>query len=99
MAIEQGKQSGLALTGSIGRRYNGPPMAGRRDQKDAWEGYGTAWSIIGTLVAGLAVWGGIGALVDWLAGFHAVFLSVGLVIGAIGGTYLVVVRYGREGKE
>ena len=90
---------GVALTGPMGRRYNGPPMAGRRDQQDAWEGYGTAWSIIGTLVAGLAVWGGIGFLVDRLAGFHALFLSIGLVIGAVGGTYLVVVRYGREPKK
>jgi F0F1-type ATP synthase assembly protein I len=87
------------LTGQKGHRYNGPPMAGGRDRKDAWEGYGTAWSIIGTLVAGLAVWGGIGFLVDRLAGFHAVFLSIGLVIGAVGGAYLVVVRYGKEPKK
>jgi len=54
---------------------------------------------IGTLVAGLAVWGGIGFLIDRLTGFHAVFLSIGLVIGAIGGTYLVVARYGKQPKE
>ena len=91
-------ESSLALTGSWGRRYNDPRMAGGRDRQDAWEGYGTAWSIIGTLIGGLAVWGGIGYLVDRLAGFHAVFLSIGLVIGAIGGVYLVVVRYGRDNR-
>ncbi len=74
-------------------------MARRRDGQDAWEGYGAAWSIIGTLLAGLAVWGGIGFLVDRLAGTHGVFLAIGLVVGAIGGVYLVVVRYGRERKE
>jgi ATP synthase protein I len=74
-------------------------MARRRDGQDAWEGYGAAWSIIGTLLAGLAVWGGIGFLVDRLADTHDVFLAIGLVVGAIGGVYIVVVRYGRERKE
>ena len=83
----------------MGRRYNGAFMAGRRDRQDAWEGYGTAWSIIGTLLAGLAVWGGIGFLIDRLAGFHALFLPIGLVIGAVGGVYLVVIRYGREQRK
>jgi ATP synthase protein I len=91
--------SSAALTVSSGHEYNGPPMAGGRDQKDAWDGYGAIWSIIGTLIAGLAVWGGIGFLIDRLAGFHAVFLPIGLVIGAVGGVYLVVVRYGRQTKE
>jgi F0F1-type ATP synthase assembly protein I len=88
-----------ALTGPMSRRYNGALMAGERDRQDAWEGYGTAWSIIGTLIAGLAVWGGIGYLVDRLTGLHAVFLAIGLVVGAVGGVYLVVVRYGREQKK
>jgi F0F1-type ATP synthase assembly protein I len=73
-------------------------MAGGRDRQDAWEGYGKAWTIIGTLLAGLAVWGGIGFLIDRLAGFRGLFLSIGLVVGAIGGVYLVVVRYGRDRK-
>ena len=97
--MSRGNGRGVALTGSPGAGYNGAPMAGGRDQKDAWEGYGTAWSIIGTLMAGLAVWGGIGFLVDRVAGFHAVFLPIGLVVGAIGGVYLVVVRYGRDQKK
>jgi ATP synthase protein I len=90
-----------ALTTFPARRYNGPlvaPTAGGRDRQDAWEGYGAVWSIIGTLLGGLAVWGGIGYLVDRLAGTHAVFLAIGLVLGAIGGVWLVIVRYGREQK-
>ncbi len=81
--------------------YNGPlvaPQPERRDHQDAWEGYGTAWSIIGTLIAGLAVWGAIGFGIDRLAGFHALFLPLGLVVGAIGGVWLVVIRYGRQPK-
>jgi ATP synthase protein I len=73
-------------------------MAGGRDRQDAWEGYGKAWSIIGTLLAGLAVWGAIGFLVDRFTGLHGVFLSIGLVVGAIGGVYLVMKRYGRENR-
>ena len=75
------------------------PMAEGRDRQDAWEGYGKAWSIIGTLLAGLAVWGGIGFVVDRLTGFHGLFLGIGLVVGAIGGVYLVLVRYGREQRK
>jgi ATP synthase protein I len=74
-------------------------MAPDPERRDAWEGYGTAWSIIGTILAGMAVWGGIGFGLDRLAGFHAVFLSVRLLIGAAGGVYLVVVRYVREPKK
>jgi F0F1-type ATP synthase assembly protein I len=74
-------------------------MARGREGQDAWEGYGTAWSIMGTLLAGPAVWGAIGFLVDRLAGTHSLFLAIGLVVGAVGGVYLVVVRYGRERKK
>jgi len=74
-------------------------MAGERDRQDAWEGYGRAWSMIGTMLAGLLVWGGIGFLVDRLTGFHALFLAIGLVVGAVGGVYLVVRRYGTERKR
>jgi ATP synthase protein I len=73
------------------------PLPDRRDQ-DAWEGYGTAWSIIGTLIAGLAVWGAIGFGIDRLAGFRMLFLPIGLVVGAVGGVWIVVVRYGRQPK-
>ena len=76
-----------------------PPMARGSGSQDAWEGYGKAWSIIGTLLAGLAVWGGIGFLVDRLTGLHGVFLAIGLVVRAIGGVYLVVVRYGKQERK
>src|SRR5919202_1149977 len=72
-------------------------MAGGRDRQDAWEGYGKAWSIIGTLLAGLAVWGALGFLVDRLTGLHGVFLAVGLssfliLIGVVGGLYAVLTQ-------
>jgi F0F1-type ATP synthase assembly protein I len=74
-------------------------MAQDPDRRDAWEGYGTAWSIIGTILAGLAVWGAIGFGLDRLVGFRAVFLPIGLILGAVGGVWLVIVRYGKEPRD
>jgi len=71
-------------------------MAGEPDRGDAWSGSGTVWSIIGTLGAGVAVWGLIGYGLDVWLGFRWLFLPIGLVVGAAGGFYLVVVRYGRN---
>jgi ATP synthase protein I len=98
VAVTSGNTSRGVLTPRNAADYNGPLVASppeRRDPNDGWEGYGTAWSIIGTLLAGLAVWGAIGYGIDRLTGFHALFLPIGLVVGAVGGVYLVVVRYGR----
>ena len=101
VAVTRGNRGLTLLTARAGPGYNAPLVAlppERRDQQDAWGGYGTAWSIIGTLIAGLAVWGAIGFGIDRLTGFHALFLPIGLVVGAVGGVYLVVVRYGRPEK-
>ena len=57
-------------------------------------GPGDAWSVLGTLIAGLAVWGGVGALLDWWWGTEA-FVPIGLVVGMVAAIYLVVVKYGR----
>lgn len=53
-----------------------------------------AYSILATLIAGLVVWAGAGALLDTLTG-SAVFLPVGAAVGVLGSLYLVYVRYGR----
>lgn len=60
------------------------------------EGWGTAWSITGLLLAGPLAWGGIGAGIDVLLGFRWLFLPVGMVIGMAGSIYLVIRRYGSE---
>ncbi len=71
-------------------------MAGKPDGGDAWIGSGTVWSIIGMLAAGIAVWGGVGYGLDVWLGFRWLFLPIGVVVGAAGGFYLVIVRYGRD---
>jgi F0F1-type ATP synthase assembly protein I len=64
----------------------------------AWEGNSTAWAVIGTLAAGIAVWGGLGYLADWLLGLRWLFLPVGIVLGAAGGIYIVYLRFGKEDR-
>jgi F0F1-type ATP synthase assembly protein I len=53
----------------------------------------TGWAIIGTMISGMAVWGGAGWLLDrWLD--TRVFLPVGVLLGMGLAIYVVVVRYG-----
>ncbi len=55
-----------------------------------------AWSIIGTLLAGVLVWGGIGYLLDRWTGLSGLFTAIGAVVGAAGAFYLIYMRYGRN---
>ena len=56
-------------------------------------GADTGWSIIGTMLSGMAVWGGAGWLLDrWLD--TKVFVPVGILLGMAVAIYLVVARYG-----
>lgn len=67
--------------------------------RESWSGYGTAYAIIGTLLAGTLVWGGVGFLVDRVLGTEPLFLAIGLVVGMAGGIYLVYIRYARERRD
>jgi len=57
---------------------------------------GEAWSVIGTLFAGILVWGGIGFLLDRWLDLRWLFLPVGMVIGVGASIYMVYLRYGRD---
>lgn len=73
---------------------------GRRPQPgDAWQGFGTAWTIIAELLAAIGVWGLIGWGIDRLVGTEKVFLAIGLVVGAGAGIYLVYLKHGREDHQ
>lgn len=50
------------------------------------------WAAFSTLFAGILLWGGIGWLADFLLGFSAVFLPVGLLLGFAGGIILIYVK-------
>ncbi|MGY1604641.1 AtpZ/AtpI family protein [Geodermatophilus sp. SYSU D00815] len=53
----------------------------------------TGYAVIGTLISGMAVWGGAGWLLDrWLD--TKVFAPVGILLGISVAIYIVVARYG-----
>lgn len=70
-------------------------MAGAPNQDNPWSGWSTGFAISVYLLSALLVWGGIGYLVDRLAGTPDVFTALGMVVGAVAGTYLIYLRYGR----
>jgi F0F1-type ATP synthase assembly protein I len=56
-------------------------------------GADTGWTIIGTMLSGMAIWGGAGWLLDrWLD--IKVLLPVGIILGMAVSIYMVVVKYG-----
>ena len=56
-------------------------------------GADTGWAVTGTLISGMAVWGGAGWLLDrWLD--IVVFFPVGIIFGMTVAIYLVVKRFG-----
>ena len=63
----------------------------RRDESGAEVG----WAAVGYLLAGIAVWGFVGSLVDrWLNLPSGIGIMVGMVLGAAGAIYLIVKRLG-----
>jgi F0F1-type ATP synthase assembly protein I len=71
-------------------------MASADHSNDAWSGMGTGWSITSTMIGGIAAFGGLGFLADWLLGTPHVFTGIGFVVGAAGGSYSIWLRYGKE---
>lgn len=70
------------------------PQRPRDDGQDHATGSNTGWLAVSYLIAGMAVWGFVGWLIDrWLHTGGAA-TAVGIVIGAAGGVYLVVRRMG-----
>jgi len=68
-------------------------MSGSGKDGEDRRGSEVVWSILGTLVAGVLTWGGIGWLLDrWL---HTTFLvAIGVLVGAATAFYLIIKRYG-----
>jgi ATP synthase protein I len=94
MAVYLRKQAPSAFDVPKEPRIYCAAMAGP-ERGDAWAGMGVGWAITSTLVAGMLVWGGVGLLVDRLVGTSHVFLAIGVILGAAGGTYIVYLRYGK----
>jgi F0F1-type ATP synthase assembly protein I len=65
----------------------------RPPREPSGRGSEIVWSIIGTLVAGVLAWGGIGWLLDqWLDTNFLV--AVGIIVGMAGAFYLIIRRHG-----
>ena len=63
------------------------------EREPSGRGAEMVWSIIGTLVAGVLAWGGIGWLLDrWLGTRYLV--AVGILVGMAGAFYLIIKRHG-----
>jgi F0F1-type ATP synthase assembly protein I len=74
-----------------------PRRGSARPSPDSPSGGGsgveTGYAVIGTLISGMAVWGGAGWLLDqWLD--TRVFFPVGIILGMAVAIYLVVARFG-----
>ena len=54
------------------------------------------WAIISYLIAGMAVYGGIGWLISRWTGMPPVLLPAGMVVGLVIALVMVVLRYGRS---
>jgi F0F1-type ATP synthase assembly protein I len=66
------------------------------DPKQNWSGgVETGWSVVSTLIAGIATIGFLGFLADRALGTEKVFTGIGFVVGALAGIYIVYMRYGR----
>jgi F0F1-type ATP synthase assembly protein I len=63
------------------------------EREPSGRGAEMVWSFIGTLVAGVLAWGGIGWLLDrWLG--TRFLVAVGVLVGMAGAFYLIIKRYG-----
>lgn len=65
-------------------------------QENLWSGFGEAWSILGTLVSGVAVWGGAGYLLDRWLGTKPVLFVIGALVGNFAAIYLIYVKQFRD---
>jgi F0F1-type ATP synthase assembly protein I len=61
-----------------------------------WSGADQGWAAACTLVAGILVWGGIGAVLDRVFGTWPILFAVGAFLGNFAAIYLIYVRHFRD---
>jgi ATP synthase protein I len=69
-----------------------PQFTGSSDDRPS--GAGEGWTALAYLIAGMAVWGFIGWLVDQWLDTGGVVTGIGVVLGMAGAIYLVVRQLG-----
>ena len=65
----------------------------RSDRSSQFDGMDQAVQVLGYLIAGVGVYGGLGWLGDHYLGTEFL-LPLGIVLGAAGGIYLIIRRFG-----
>ncbi|HCT80255.1 MAG TPA: hypothetical protein DGG94_11110 [Micromonosporaceae bacterium] len=69
-------------------------MAGDQPSKPPQQpGANDGWTMVGYLISGIAVWGGIGWLLDRWLHWNGIPIAVGAIAGAGLGIYLVLKRF------
>lgn len=71
----------------------GDPRPRPADPGGGGSGADTGWAVIGTMLSGMAIWGGAGWLLDRWLGIQVLF-PVGIILGMAVSIYMVVVKYG-----
>lgn len=100
MAVDLGKRVPRRFDSVVKRPlYSRGSMGARSDPKDLWGGMSTGVTISAYLLSALLVWGGVGWLIDHLAGTGKAFTAIGMIVGAAAGTYLIYLRYGKDHDE
>jgi hypothetical protein len=68
---------------------------GTDQQHGNWSGVEIGWSVVSTLIGGIATIGLLGYVADRALGTDRVLTGIGFVLGAVLGIYIVYIRYGR----
>jgi ATP synthase protein I len=70
-----------------------PPESPKDDNSDPLNS-GSGIAVISYLITGIVVWGGVGWLIDSWLGTKGIAASIGAILGAAAGVYLIVRRLG-----
>lgn len=70
-------------------------MADKQPPQRPGPGANAGWAALSTLLSGIIVWGGIGALLDWWLDIpNRIGLLVGMIVGMALSLYLIIKRFG-----
>jgi ATP synthase protein I len=68
-----------------------------QQRPDISSGANDGWVAVGYLLSGIAVWGGVGWLVDRWLHTGGIATAVGSIVGVVAGIYLVLRRFSAHG--
>lgn len=95
--MEHLTSAGPAAPGEPGPAVSARAANARRDRPPAGQADKNAgWVIISQLMAGMAVYGGLGRLVGQWTGAARITTLVGVLVGLVLALALIIYRYGRS---